>query len=313
MKKILVIGGSYFFGRYFVMLAAKLGYEITVLNRGNVDMSAWAGRQIICDRRNQEKLSGLLHGEFFDAVIDFCAFEPGDIRILFEILPCGWERYIYISSASVYVQHPGVRSESSPLYRENPGGAGGDFAIRKRILEEELIWCADKYGGAYTIFRPAYIYGPFNYLGREDWYFKFLTENGFIIIPLDADGQFQLVYVHDAAWAVSRSISMAGNGIYNLSAPEVMDYRKWSSVLQQAIPGKVPVHGMTLQEINAAGIALPYPVTHAQNILISGKLAQESLSFDYTDIVTGIRESYAFYMKNTGRRLQHKQDKGIGG
>ena len=34
MKKILVIGGTYFAGRVFAMVASKLDYELTFLNRG---------------------------------------------------------------------------------------------------------------------------------------------------------------------------------------------------------------------------------------------------------------------------------------
>ncbi len=32
-KKILVLGGSYFAGRVFVMVASQRGYELTVVNR----------------------------------------------------------------------------------------------------------------------------------------------------------------------------------------------------------------------------------------------------------------------------------------
>ena len=46
--KLLVIGGSYFYGRVFVMEAAK-AHEITVWNRGTYSMEAFGVRQIRAD------------------------------------------------------------------------------------------------------------------------------------------------------------------------------------------------------------------------------------------------------------------------
>ena len=43
--KILVLGGSYFYGRVFTMLSAKK-HEITVLNRGTYSMGDLGVRQI---------------------------------------------------------------------------------------------------------------------------------------------------------------------------------------------------------------------------------------------------------------------------
>ncbi len=49
--KILVIGGSYFFGRVFVMLAAK-EHEVTVVNRGTYSVAELGAGQIKGDRRD---------------------------------------------------------------------------------------------------------------------------------------------------------------------------------------------------------------------------------------------------------------------
>ena len=51
--KILVIGGSYFFGRVFVMLAAK-EHNVTVVNRGTCSVAELGAKQIKGDRRSEE-------------------------------------------------------------------------------------------------------------------------------------------------------------------------------------------------------------------------------------------------------------------
>ena len=49
--QILVLGGSYFYGRVFTMLAAKK-HEITVLNRGTYSMESFGVKQIKGDRHD---------------------------------------------------------------------------------------------------------------------------------------------------------------------------------------------------------------------------------------------------------------------
>ena len=55
--KILVIGGSYFLGRVFVMQAAGV-HEITLVNRGTYSMEEWGVRQIKGDRRDKALWQG---------------------------------------------------------------------------------------------------------------------------------------------------------------------------------------------------------------------------------------------------------------
>ena len=38
MKKILIIGGTYFAGRVFAMIASQNGYSISFINRGRYSM-----------------------------------------------------------------------------------------------------------------------------------------------------------------------------------------------------------------------------------------------------------------------------------
>ena len=73
--KLLVIGGSYFYGRVFVMEAAK-EHDITVWNRGTYSMKEFGVREVQADRHEQPPVCG----EDYDAVIDFCAYASGDVR-----------------------------------------------------------------------------------------------------------------------------------------------------------------------------------------------------------------------------------------
>ena len=65
---LLVIGGSYFYGRVFVMEALK-EHTVTVLNRGTYSMRAFGADEITGDRHDAEVLAQCT--KKYDAVVDF--------------------------------------------------------------------------------------------------------------------------------------------------------------------------------------------------------------------------------------------------
>ncbi|HBU13038.1 MAG TPA: hypothetical protein DEB31_10065, partial [Clostridiales bacterium] len=102
-KSLLVIGGSYFLGRMFTLLADKAGaYDITVLNRGRFPFKTGNVRQIVCDRRDGAALSSVPFADGYDAIVDFCAELPGDCQTLFAALKnVSIGQYVHIGSCAV--------------------------------------------------------------------------------------------------------------------------------------------------------------------------------------------------------------------
>ena len=96
--KILVIGGSYFFGRVFVMLAAK-EHDVTVLNRGTYSVAQFGAKQITGDRKDVSLWRSVR--DDYDCVVDFCAYESGDIARVLENMPGHMTQYIFISTVDV--------------------------------------------------------------------------------------------------------------------------------------------------------------------------------------------------------------------
>ena len=81
---ILVLGGSYFLGKHFVKVSHK-EHTLTVFNRGSHPLDMEDVTELVGDRRVPAALSGL-DGLSFDAVVDFCAYEKGDIAMVCEAL-----------------------------------------------------------------------------------------------------------------------------------------------------------------------------------------------------------------------------------
>ena len=238
--KVLVIGGSYFFGRIFVMLAAK-EHRVTVVNRGTYSMEEFGVKQITGDRHDVSVWQQCR--EDYDAVVDFCAYEPGDVTTVLENLGGSVKQYIFISTVDVYQRQTGEqcacankedrKQEETPLEkREFPGEAGAYISGKVALEEEVRAVCGDK-SITFTILRPAILYGPYNYAPRESMFIRMAVREHLLPRYSDAKGKFQFVYVKDGAEAVLKCLGneKSYGQAYNLCGDEVLDYDMFFRVL----------------------------------------------------------------------------------
>lgn len=135
--KILVIGGSYFFGRVFVMLAAK-EQDVTVVNRGTYSVAELGAKHIKGDRKDAALWKSI--EDDYDCIVDFCAYEKGDIARVLENLPGQVRQYIFISTVDVYARGiSGLKGEDTPLETRPLPGEAGAYIAGKVALEREEI------------------------------------------------------------------------------------------------------------------------------------------------------------------------------
>ncbi|MDR2503175.1 MAG: NAD-dependent epimerase/dehydratase family protein, partial [Deltaproteobacteria bacterium] len=203
-KNVLVIGGSYFVGRVFMLMAAAGrftgDFTFHLLNRGRYSLKLPGVTEHVCNRHDPERLARLLPALDWEAVIDFCAYSPGDIQTLLEALPGTLRQFIYISTCSVYEPHtPSPKKESSPKLERGGDDPGLAYAYNKLLLEKEAFRSCAVKDAALTILRPSFIYGPFNYAPREPYYFELILHKKPIPAPTDATGRVNFVYVKDSA------------------------------------------------------------------------------------------------------------------
>lgn len=291
-KNVLIIGGSYFIGRVFTLFALQnRNYNLYVLNRGNYPFHNPAVTELVCDRKDAFALQKLpvMH---FDAIVDFCAYDPGDIQLLIHSAPITATQYIYISSASVYADSDFPKDETFPPRTEAARDPGSIYAYHKRLLEDEVVFCCNRGNMVYTVFRPCYVYGPYNYAPRESYFLERLFHMQSIPRPVDATADFSMVYVTDIAKAICSAIEdpIATNKIYNLAAPEPINYDFLFQTFSQIHPSAIQYDNYTVEEINRNHIPLPYPFV--QNDLYNGQNAAQDLSFEYTPFLSGMQRTY---------------------
>ncbi|MCR5406720.1 MAG: NAD-dependent epimerase/dehydratase family protein [Lachnospiraceae bacterium] len=295
--KILVIGGSYFLGRWFVQLAHK-EHDITVLNRGNIPVGLDGVKEIAADRHNDDELCKLESCGGFDAVVDFCAYGRGEIgQILKHLNGPMPSRYIYVSTVDVYKKGTGAAcDETSELTDITEGrdeekesdGTGvfspeTEYIIGKTELEHELISECTSYGIKGVSVRPVILYGPGNYAPRESVYLEWIRTAGQIIHPVDADGYFQMLYVADAARGLIRLCEAKTGelkGAYNFCTDEILTYDSF----ERALAGAYCLYeqgvtednaftrvNVTVETVTGRNIPLPFPLTKAESEEYSGK------------------------------------------
>lgn len=296
--KILIIGGSYFLGKTFTMMADGI-HELYVLNRGNRPFDSDGIIEYVMDRHDKEKLAEIPE-PYFDVIVDFCAYEQGDIELIFQNLKADFGQYIYISTCDVYMRGSMKRLDESAAFEERDfGGQAGAYIMGKVRLEEELVRCAKERQVAYTSFRPAFIYGPENYAPREDIYFKWILTAGQIIHPYDADGEFQMVFVYDAAKAVLLACGneKAFNRAFNLCNDESMTYEDFADLMEEALELAFERVELSVKDVLEREIPLPFPLTKQESEWYDGTAVKE-LGLQYTDIAKGMKITADYFKEN---------------
>lgn len=289
MKQILILGGSYFVGRIFCIFASRTGeYEITLVNRGRQPVRRECVTELVCDRNDVERLRSeilpTLSGKHFDTLIDTCAYEPGQVSSILPLFAPLADQYLLLSTASVYsTEERSARRESDPLM-EKPAkfDSNSEYVWKKVLLEQELREVAGLVGIPFTIFRPAAIFGPFNYAPRESWYIERMVKRQPIPVLNDAPARFQMVYAPDVANAMMLAAGnpQAYNRVFNLAAPEVITRALFYQALEKCFGEPVSRISITEEEASLYGLSLSLPVRYDE--LYDGSEIERTLSFSYT-------------------------------
>src|SRR6202171_423653 len=154
--RILILGGTGFTGPYQVRYALSRGHKVTTFNRGKTHPGELPNEveQLVGDRNG--KLDALKDRQW-DVAIDNPTTLPAWVRDAAQVLKGNVERYVFISTISVYADtsKPGT-DESAPLAKYN----GSDAMKESR---ETII--ASNYA----------LYGPLKALSEgeaEKWFHK---------------------------------------------------------------------------------------------------------------------------------------------
>jgi 2'-hydroxyisoflavone reductase len=213
VTRLLVLGGSSFVGRAVVEDALARGWSVTTFNRGH---GAWAHpdvEQVRGDRLRPADLAPL-RARDWDAVLDTWSGAPSAARDSAAALADHAQRYLYVSSGSVYAPPPSIDGdESAPTVAASPGaGAEADYAQSKRGAELAI---AAAFGDRAVVARAGLILGPHEDVGRLPWWLLRMARGGEVLAPGAPDRPLQLIDARDlAAWLLD-AVGTERHGAYN--------------------------------------------------------------------------------------------------
>ncbi len=227
---LLVLGGTRFVGRHIVEAALARGHAVDVFSRGRSPVPEGA-RGLLGDRNDD--LSALERGRW-DAAIDVSGYVPGQVRRTAELLSGRAERYLFISSASVYRDFDRPETpEEAPLAQLDdpttqtvtPETYGGLKVLCERAA-------ADAFRGGALAIRPTFVVGPHDYTDRFTSWLRRARSGGRMLAPLDPRLPLSLIDARDLGRFVVHLAGSAATGAVNAAGPARAT--NWGEVLDAA-------------------------------------------------------------------------------
>ena len=271
--KVLVLGGTRFFGVHMVNDLIEKGHEVTIATRGQTpDDFGDSVMRIRLDRTDEDSIKAMISDTHYDVIIDKIAYCSNDVRKLMDNADC--DKYIYMSSTAVYDPlHPDTKEDDfdgnaeDVIWCDRP-----DFPydVVKRNAEYAL-W--QKYSDKnFIAVRYPFVIGKDDYTKRLYFYVEHVLkqmpmkidnlDNKMSFIRSDEAGKF-------ISFLVDKDFTGAVNGCSHgtVSIREILDYLK-NEIGMSAV-------------LSEDGDPAPYNGTPEYSINTD---KAESLGFKFTDI-----------------------------
>jgi len=225
--RILILGGTGFIGPYQVRYALSRGHKVTTFNRGKTHPGELPSEveQLIGDRNGQ--LDALKNRQW-DVVIDNPTTLPAWVRDAAQILEGNVDRYVFISTISVYAETSKGVDETAPLAKYDGADpfketleamrASGfkTYGPLKALSERE----AEKwFPGKTLIIRPGLIVGPRDETDRFTYWPVRIDRGGEVLAPGSPQDPVQFIDACDLAEWTIRMVENRETGIYNATGP----------------------------------------------------------------------------------------------
>ena len=224
---ILILGGTGFTGPFQVKYALSRGHKVTVFNRGKSHPGELPEgvEQLIGDRNG--RLDALKNRKW-DVVIDNPTSVPVWVRDAAQILKGNVDRYVFISTISVYADNTKPNDENGALAKYEGADAMKEsresivasqfklYGPLKVLSEQE----AEKWFPKKTlIIRPGLIVGPNDQTDRFTYWPVRIDRGGEVLAPGDPKDPVQFIDARDLAEWTSRMVEKGATGIYNATGP----------------------------------------------------------------------------------------------
>jgi 2'-hydroxyisoflavone reductase len=310
-RKCLVIGGTLFIGRSLVAELLKAGHEVWVLHRKpEHDLGRKVGG-IVADRNDPEAVRSAITGKGFELVFDnVYDWERGTTAAQVEACAraCGdrLHRYVYMSSVSAYGDGLNHHEGDALAPDDHPD----PYVRNKAMSERALFRLHQRNGFPVTTIRPPFIYGPGNPFYREAFFWDRMRDNRPIVLPGDGRRLMQFIFIRDLVAACLRAVDepAAVGHAFNIANPRAVTQAEAIQAFADAAgkkPGVVRVPRERIYEYGGRAMGpqlyfgFYFDVPPITQIVTK---AQRVLAFKPADFVSGLKETYRWYLRHHQRR-----------
>ena len=217
--EILIIGGTRFLGRALVNAARTAGHRVTLFNRNRSAPDLFPDLETVIGDRESDL--NKLAGRSWDVVIDTCGYIPRQVRQSAQALANSIQRYIFISSLSVYAdfKQAGI-DEAYPLGKlqdESVEEVNGEtYGPLKALCEQAAEQVLP---GKVLVIRPGLIVGPYDLSDRFAYWLDRIAQGGDVLAPGDPQQRISFSDVRDLAAWIIRMAEQKAVGVYNADGP----------------------------------------------------------------------------------------------
>ena len=306
--RVLVIGGTRFIGRATVEELLRRGHTVAVFHRGRTP-NPFGDRvtELLGDRLDRASVREAIGHVPFDGVVDIAyAWDArtgaNEIASVADALGKPPQRYVYLSSASVYAEG------RMPLTEEGPRDPMLGTYSEDKIAAEDALFEANRLDRfPISIIRPPFVYGPWNNIPREAWFWDRIVAGRPVIVPDEGRTLFQWVAAKDVAWALAECLAYpaARGQAFNIAEAEPLTHAQFIDRLAQVAGRSVEeafVPRSRIRELGGSpsGSRMYFGATLDAEVDFSLDISKARMLLDFhpTNPIEGLRETFGWYMAN---------------
>lgn len=309
--RILVIGGTQFFGKLIVEQFLARGDQVTIFSRGLRRPEFWdAVEHIPGDRDDHAAFVRSLRQHAFDVVIDNIAFDQGDVEAAIQAFAGRVGRYVLTTSGAVYATRrfdavrrlAPIREEDADLaYRDRDAYGDGKRACEE-ILHGEAGRARDL---PFTIIRPPVVQGPEDPSGRVWFFVQRIADGGPLLVPTAfPTPATRHVYSADLARAYLAAVDTpaAADQTYNIAMEEIVSLSDYVRLLGQAMERDVEIVEVPEERLSEDRTLGSYRVPFGTRRAVPDiSRAQQDLGWRSTPILDWLRVTVQWLLESPQR------------
>lgn len=225
MKKILVLGGTRFFGKKLVEQLLKQNHQVTIVTRGvSVNPFGDQVEHLQVDRRDEAAFKTAVAGRNFDIVYDNICYSPNEAKAFCEIFNGSIGKLVFTSTLATYEADgkPHTEGDFDPYHYDIVMGETADFTYGEgKRLAEAVFYKQAKF--PVVAVRFPIVMGEDDYTRRLHFHIERIINNepiGFV----NMDAEMSFIQASEAAkflaWVglhdVEGPINATANGTISL-------------------------------------------------------------------------------------------------